>query len=171
MGRRPNDTDGLRERATEDIRTTADADRLRQAQAALFPLMGVTLDHAAAMIGRDRWWTSRARNRYLRGEPPPAHGGRRRAHFSSDEELELVKLAIRGLVDRHYRRRSVRGALRELLDRRTDAPVAESTITDLIRRTAPRIIPGASAADIENVAWALRELWRLEERIAARVSK
>jgi len=137
----------------------------------LLPLVGVTLDQTAAMIGRDRWWTSRARNRYLRGEPPPAHGGRRRAHFSSDEEFDFVKLAIRGLVDRHYRNRSVREALRELLDRRTDEPVAESTITDLIRRTAPRIIAGASAADIESVAWALRALWRLEERIADRNSE
>lgn len=168
MGRRPNEIDGLRERAAEDIRTAIDAARLRQAQAALLPLLGLTLDQTAAIIGRDRWWTSRARNQYLRGEPPPAHGGRRRAQLTFDEELGLVKLAIRDLLGSHYRHRSVRAALRQRLDRRSEEPVAESTISDLLSRTASKIVPGASAADLEDAAWALATLWRLEDRIAQR---
>ncbi|MCW5631816.1 MAG: hypothetical protein KIT17_00620 [Rubrivivax sp.] len=170
MARKPRDADGAADRAREALRTTADAEVLRVAQATLLPLLGLSLDETAQIIGRDRWWVSRARNRFLRGKPPPKHGGRRRGLFRADEELELVKLAVRqaGRLLFPGSRRSVRGALRNLMDKRTPSPAAESTITDMLNRVAPRVIPGATGRHLEALAFHLSRLWDVEAELAAR---
>lgn len=67
------------ERALEVIKTTTDMEQMRIAQATLLPLLGLSLEKTAEAVGRDRFWVSRARNRFLRGQPPAQHGGRRRS--------------------------------------------------------------------------------------------
>ena len=95
MGRPPAVADRAKERAIELLRLTDDGDTLRAAQAVLLPLLGFTLEQAAQAVGRDRYWVSRARNRLMRGDPPPAqHGGRRRSLVKEDQEVVLVKKAI-----------------------------------------------------------------------------
>lgn len=168
MGRPPAVADRAMERAIEVIRLTDDGDTLRAAQAVLLPLLGFTLEQTAQVVGRDRYWVSRARNRLLRGEQPPAqHGGRRRSLATEDQEVVLVKKAISSQDGtRTGNPVSVRQALRDLLDERAGQSVSESTITQILNRTAPKILPGASAGDLQSVAAALSRQWHFEKLVA-----
>ena len=167
MGRPPADADRAMERALELIRLTDDGDTLRSAQAVLLPLLGFTLEQAAQAVGRDRYWVSKARNRLLRGDPPPAqHGGRRRTLVKEDQEVALVKKAISQVGVPMGKMVSVRQALRALLDEQSGQPVSESTITQILNRTAPQILPGASASELQQVAYGLSRQWHYEEGVA-----
>ena len=173
MGHPPASADNAFERATEAIRLAEDCDALRSAQAVLLPLLGFTLEQTAQVVGRDRYWVSRARNRMLRGDPPPKkHGGRRHALVTGDQEAVLVKKAIAragafgpGVVQPHETV-TVRQALRQLLDERAASPVSESTITKMLNRAAPKILPGGKANDLLNLAPALARLWHYEALVA-----
>ena len=167
MGRPPAVADRAMERAIELIRLTDDGDTLRAAQAVLLPLLGFTLEQTVQVVGRDRYWVSRARNRLLRGGPPPArHGGRRRSLVKDDREVALVKKAIAQAGGPTGSSVSVRQALRALLDKRAGQSVSESTITQILNRAAPKILPGASASELQSVALALSRQWYYEERVA-----
>ncbi len=167
MGRPPAVVDSAVERASELVRLTDDVDTLRAAQAVLLPLQGLTLEQTAQIVGRDRYWVSRARNRLLRDKPPPSkHGGRRRSLVMEDQEVALVKEAIAQPDASLGERVSVRQALRVLLDERTERPVSESTITQMLDRVAPKIVPAASASDLQTVAFALSRQWYFEKGVA-----
>jgi transposase len=166
MGRTPTVVGNAMELAIELIRSTDDADTLRAAQAVLLPLLGLTLEQTAQMVGRDRFWVSRARNRLLRGEPPPAqHGGRRRFLVKEDQEIVLVKEAIAQPGVSWGARVSLRKALRTLLDKQAGQPVSESTVTQVLNRTAQKILPGACASDLQNVSDALARQWYFEKLV------
>jgi hypothetical protein len=168
MGRPPAGADKALERAIEVIRLTDDGDTLRAAQAVLLPLLGLTLEQTAQVIGRDRYWVSRARNRVLRGEPPPTqHGGRRRSLVKDDQEVVLVKKAIsQAGAFQTANPVTVRQALRALLDERTGQSVSESTITQILNRAAPKILPDANTSDLLSVAGALSRQWHFEKLVA-----
>lgn len=161
MARQPRNTEGALERALDQVREAPDVEQLRAAQAVLLPLLGLSLEQAAEIIGKDRYWISRTRNRMLRGEAAPMRqGGRRHAVVSEDQELSLVKQAIEKQFEGYIgERTTVRSALRALLDLQTDHPVAESTITGMMNRTAPKILRGARGSDLEHVAFQLARAW------------
>ena len=83
MPRAPTNANGAEQRAREIIASTSDLEAMRIAQAVLLPMEGMTLEQTARVVGRDKYWVSRARNRFIRGEEPLGHhGGRRNAYFN-----------------------------------------------------------------------------------------
>jgi len=166
-GRPPANAAAALERAFELVRHADDLDTLRAAQSVLLPHLGLTLEQTAAVLGRDRYWVSRARNLLLRGMGPPRrHGGRRHALVAEDEEVSLVKQAIAEVGTSSSSRVTVRGALRALLDKQAGRPVSESTITLLLDRTAPKIVAGANSTNLQQLALALARKWQAEAFIA-----
>lgn len=168
MARPPRDATGVLERAREQVENATDADALRAAQATLLPLLGLSLDATAEVVGRNRWWVSRARNRFLRGEPPAKQGGRRHSLVEIDEELELVKTAFKLRHTSWGHRDSVRQVLRGLLDKRTGSPVSDSAITDMLDRVAHRLYPGAKGSDLTQRDVHFARVWLLEDLAANR---
>ena len=166
-GRPPADAGAVLERAYKLVRLADDLHTLRAAQAVLLPHLGLTLDQTAAVLGQDRYWVSRARNRLLRGEGPPTrHGGRRHALVAEDQEVNLVKQAIAELGNSVSSRVTLRGALRALLDEQAGGPISESTVTRLLDRTAPKIVAGANATKLQHLAVALARKWEIEAYVA-----
>jgi hypothetical protein len=155
------------ERAYELVRVADDLDTLRAAQAVLLPKLGLTLAQTAAVLGRDKYWVSRARNRLLRGEGPlTRHGGRRHALVTEDQEVTLVKQAIEEVGNSPSSRVTLRGALRDLLDKQAGRAISESTITQLLDRTAPKIVVGANSTKLQQLAPALASKLKLEAYVA-----
>ncbi|MBI5270757.1 MAG: hypothetical protein HY856_13880 [Burkholderiales bacterium] len=141
---------------------------LRAAQAALLPLFGLTLDQTAQVVGKDRFWVSRARGAFLRGRPPPKeHGGRRHALVDEDEELELFKLAIVQNRIGFFVRVPVRHALRNLLEARGHEDVSESTITAFLHRAFVKVFPEGDFRDLDRLAGALSRKWQIDEELEA----
>lgn len=171
MGRPPRDEQGATERARLQVLEATDVELLRAAQAALLPLLGFSLDITAAVVGRSRWWVSRARGRFLRGEPVPKHGGRRHSMVSEDEELALVKLAVRRAELSLGPNTTARDQLRSLLETHSSDVVSDSFLTDLLHRVVARILPGAELWEFQRVAHALARVWELEAKIADRIAK
>ncbi len=168
MARRPATTPEAVESARRAVREAQDAEGLRIAQAVLLPLLGMSLDLTAEVVGRSRFWVSRVRNLSLRGghDARAKRGGRRRALLREDEELQLVRLAIEqpGV----FQRMTVRRALRGLLDQRSKQPVAESTITAMLNRAAPRVLEGSrGGADLEKVAFHLSRIWAFQAELGS----
>jgi len=171
MGRPPTDDDNALERALEAARSTGDANALRAAQATLMPLLGFSLERTGQAVGRDRYWVSRARSRFLRGlSPQKKHGGRRHSLVAEDEEVALLRKAIEQPGTWFLGRASVRSALRSLLDDEAAQPVSDSAITALMNRAAPKLVSGARGADIEVIAAALARKWICDEIIARQLS-
>jgi hypothetical protein len=160
VGRRPNSGDNAKERALGVIATTDDAEMLRAAQATLMPLLGWSLDDTAQFIGRDRWWVSRARNRFLRGQPLPKHGGRRRFLLSEEIELAVVRAAIKEWRFVNGKEWSLRQRVKNILDQRTPTPVSDSTVTELLDRVAPRMFVGMKGKHLVGLADRLAWVWR-----------
>jgi len=176
MARRPAGGDEVLQMALQQVQQAQDADALRAAQAVLLPLLGLSLNQTASAVGRDRFWVSRARNRLIRGQPPPGpHGGRRHAHLLEDAEVELVKAAIRlyrqtpWLPDRRFA--TLRAAVRHLADEAADQPMSEAAITALLDRTAPRIVEGATGAMLEPLSFHLSDQWFRQEYVASFVAR
>ena len=144
MGRPPAGNDKAKEQAIELARLTDDGDTLRVAQAVLLPLLGSTLEQTAQAVGRDRYWISKARNRMLRGKPPPTkHGGRRRSLLAEDEEVALVKEAIsRTWAPGTMKVMTLRETLRTLLEEHQQSSQSEPTLSRILQRAAPKILPG-----------------------------
>jgi transposase len=169
MGRPPQNAQGAADLARAHIIEARDSEALRAAQATLMPLLGLSLDTTADVVGRSRWWVSRARGRYLRGEQVTQHGGRRQALISESEEVELLKRAVRNANPLH--RTTVRDQLRRILDRKTSEPVSDSYLTDLVNRAVQRVLPGAELWEFQQVAHSFAQIWDLEQRIAERSLK
>lgn len=171
MGRPPQTDDEVLDRAARAVRDSEDADSLRAAQATLLPLLGLSLDVTALALGRDRYWVSRARGRFLRGQPAQKrHGGRRHGRVAVDEEVELLRLAIERTRP-PFGTRSLRAALRELLDAHGEQPVADSTITEFLNRTAPKLLPGATGTLVSQYAPYIAQEWFLKKQIEAALKR
>lgn len=169
MGRPPHNLPGALEKARRHVVESIDAEALRAAQATLLPLLGVSLDTTAEVVGRSRFWVSRARGAFMRGVPVRRRGGRRRSLVPLEEEVELVKMAVCRMT--WSTSRSVRRHLRAVLERRTGQEVSESFLTDLLRRVAALLLPGGDASDFERVSHAFATIWRQEELILERTRR
>lgn len=157
-------------RAQEVIRNSENLDELRAAQAYLLPAEGVSLDVAAMALGCDRYWVSRARTRFIRGQSPPKHGGRRNELFSEDEEIAIVKSAfIRAWQSKGVRLRP-RDTLKALLEERFDHTVSDSTITEMLGRMLRRYIPGAKVEFLRRFEDPLGALFYAEKDVKSRWS-
>lgn len=166
MARRPHDAQGAEQRAREVLSNASNADELRAAQAALLPLLGLSLEQTAEIVGRDRFWVSRTRNRFLRGEALATHGGRRNSLVTSEIELKLVKLAFTQHGVSLFVTESVRKMLRTLLEEHTDSSISESTISEVLDRVASKIIPGAKGTDLTDLESHFARIWRTEKKLA-----
>ena len=166
MARQPAGTDESVALAQQLMRQARTAEELRAAQAVLLPLLGHSLDATASAVGRSRHWVSRTRNSLLRGEAPPArHGGRRQAILTETEELQLVRAAIQ--QSDGWSSQRLRPYVRAALDTCQGAPVAESTVTALLDRTAPHFlgIPNARGTDLDRAAFLLARIWHSQSII------
>lgn len=82
--------------AREVLARAQTIEQLRQAQAVVLPLdYGLSLEQTARIIGRSVTWTSRLRNRMLRGEitgdnQRQTRGGRRRQNMAPEQERQLL---------------------------------------------------------------------------------
>lgn len=149
-----------------DARTAED---LRAAQAVLLPLLGLTLDQTAAAVGKSRHWISRVRNQVMRGEAPPGrHGGRRTARLGEDEEMALVRDAIKsmswGLQPTH-----LRTGVREALEKVQGHTIQNSTVTALLDRAAVHFLKDkrARASTLTRLATALGREFFSQDYIAS----
>ncbi|AVO43568.1 hypothetical protein [Simplicispira suum] len=167
MPRPVNHSAGAEQRAHRILQETSDIEEMRAAQAYLLPLAGLTLAQTALMLGRDRYWVSRTRNRFIRGQMPLQHGGRRHSLVPEDQELKMVKMAIveSGIDAPLIGRRSLRQHLRAVLDRLTKAEVAESTITALLDRVAPKLISGATSTELQQINYWLERVYSAEQAL------
>lgn len=151
MPRAPTNANGAAQRAREIIASTSDIDALRIAHAVLLPMEGMTLEQTAQLVGRDKYWVSRTRNRFIRGEEALGkHGGRRNAYFNAQQERELVRDALAEHAGQTYaegRKTTIRETLLSKLHAKK-LPVAESTITDMLDRYTGRILPGVRWGDL-----------------------
>ena len=168
MARRPRDILGSLDQAEEQIRQATDADALRAAQATLLPLLGLSLAMTAEIVGRDRFWVSRSRNRFMRNETQQSHGGRRQSLVHVDEELQLVKAAMMQPGVSWYEKESLRSALRKLLDAKSSSPVSDTTITNILNRVADKVLPGAKGTDLINLQPHFAMIWTHGARLAAK---
>lgn len=153
MPRPPRSTHYATQRALEVLQRSSDLDEVRAAQSVLLPEMGLTLEQTAQVVGRDRYWVSRARNRFIKGDAPLGkHGGRRNAYFAEEQERALV-----GDILAHWQiltpgqawGTSIRKMLKERLDAEVGHAVADSTVSDMLDRYASRIMDGAKWAELE----------------------
>lgn len=167
MGRPPAEAADAMERALAAIRRAEDADSLRAAQATLLPLLGLTLEQTGMAVGKNRHWTSRARNRFLRGQSPAKkHGGRRRSVVLEDDEVGLLKQAIAqpGVIP--IFRVSVRQALRVLLDGRSaTGPVSESTVSAVLGRACSKLFPGLTVSELQHLGAGISQMWQVQDRL------
>lgn len=170
MPRPVNHSAGAEQRAHRILQETSDIEELRAAQAYLLPLAGLTLDQTALLLGRDRYWVSRTRNRFIRGQKPLKHGGRRQALVPQDQELALVKQAFISpeTVAWRHGATTLRTNLRHWLEKETGADVAESTITSMLDRVAPKILVGAKGTDLQYVSFWLERLFATEQELCKR---
>lgn len=167
MARKPNMTDGGLEAARLAVQDASDTEALRAAQAVLLPLLGYTLAETAEVVGRDRYWVSRARNRVIRGQPALPHGGRRTSLLSEEQEVEIVKQAIiESHVPLKYSKETARAALIRILNERAGG--SESTVTAMLNRVAGKLVKGASWAQVSHVFNALSIIYRLEKELSKR---
>lgn len=146
------------ELAEQLVRGAKNTDELRAAQAVLLPLLGHSLTDTARVVGKDRYWVSRTRNRVLSGGPLTVqHGGRRRSLLTEEAELAFVLKALANSSGSSGQ--SPRQALRELLDERIPTWADDATITRLMNRVAPKLFPGIQGADLDRLSKALRSFW------------
>lgn len=80
--------------------------------------------------------------------------------------MTLVKQAITEVGNSPSSRVTLRGTLRDLLDKQAGRAISESTITQLLDRTAPKIVVGANSTELQQLAPALAKKWKLEAHVA-----
>lgn len=175
MPRPPKDVGDAADRARHIIATSTDIETIKVAQSVLLPLLGLNLNQTAQAIGKDRYWVSRVRNRFIRGEPMRTHGGRRNAYFTEGQERELIE-SIMSENDIHMGTHfapTMRKLLALRLYKETKAPVAESTITDMLDRYAQHYVPGASWGSLARYQSALIRLGKVnyEQKLSRKSEK
>jgi transposase len=129
--------DAFIDAALEGAAKAQTVEQLRQAQAVLLPLRcGMSLEETAQVTGISRGWVSQLRNRFMRGKlaagpDTAARGGRRRQHFTLEQEAELLKPfleeASKGGV-------LVVGQIKPKLEAALGRPMALSTVYALLHR-------------------------------------
>jgi hypothetical protein len=159
-------------RALEVVKSASDLDEVRAAQAYLLPVMGIPTEQVQAIIGRDRYWIARARNRFLKGLPAinRQHGGRRNQVLSQEEEANLVKAAFRraSTLRRQGHRLPIRECLRDLLDQKAARSVSEATVTGMLQRVLTPYVGQHNLAYLWRIEHPLELLFLAEEDIASR---
>lgn len=152
MPRPPKNAADVADRARHIIATSTDIEDIKVAQSVLLPLLGLDLDQTAQAIGKERFWVSRVRNRFIRGESIGTHGGRRNSYFTEGQERELIESVVseNEIQWRTHLAPTLRKLLGSRLYKETKAPVAESTITDLLDRYAQHYVPGATWGSLER---------------------
>lgn len=162
MARTPRKNLDAEIRARTVVQNSTDAEELRIAQAVLLPASGLSLLVTGELIGRDRFWVARERNRFIRQLPTRAnHGGRRRSYLEPEQEHQLVQRVF----DRSERfsfaeanSSSLRELIREEVNRTTGNDVADSTITDILNRYTSNYIPGATWGELGTYQYLLQRL-------------
>lgn len=168
MARKPNEASSGLDAAVQAVKAADTAEDLRAAQAVLLPLLGFSLADTADIVGRDRYWVSRARNRAIRGQPAHTHGGRRFALLSEADEVALVKRAIiDGSVSSQGAADPTRTSLRRMLDERGGG--SESTVTAMLDRFAGKLVKGATWSRISLHQYTFARLYSLEKDLAQRM--
>lgn len=153
MPRPPQDDAAATVLAKSIIANSTCADEVRAAQAFLLPLLGYTLNQTAEIVGKDRFWVSRTRNKFVRAEPiKNAHGGRRNAYLSPEQERAVVRDALAEYEVLYFRagqsrETDVRGLVSRRLEILLKRTVNESTITEILDRYASKLVPGAKWSD------------------------
>lgn len=152
MPRPPKDAGDAADRARHIIATSTDIEKIKIAQSVLLPLLGLDLDQTAQAVGKERYWVSRVRNRFIRGEPIGTHGGRRNAYFTEGQERELIESVV-SENEIHWRTHytpTLRKLLASRLYEESRVLVAESTITDMLDRYAQHYVPGATWGSLDR---------------------
>ena len=175
MPRPPKDAGDAADRARHIIATSTDIEKIKIAQSVLLPLLGLNLDQTAQAVGKERYWVSRVRNRFIRGEAIRTHGGRRNAYFTEAQERELIESVVFE-NDIHYRTQyapTLRKSLATRLFEKSKVLVAESTITDMLDRYAQHYVPGATWGSLERYQFTLIRLANAnyEQKLANRSDK
>ena len=173
MARKPVCTDEARARALVDLEKAKTADHLRAAQAVLLPDRGYSLEETAALIGRDRFWVARTRNRYIRGDKdfsqPSPRGGDKNRLLTEEQEMEAVMTSMQ--LTRRSWGRSNREFLRQQVAKVTGKDAAESTITAINSRVAEKLLAGGKTWEMERRSTFLLEAWQEEARLRAKMTK
>lgn len=144
----------------------------------MLPASGLSLEETAELIGRDRFWVTRERNRFIRQLPPRAfHGGHRHSYLDPEQEHRLVQRVFERTERFSFvetTRTSLRVLIREEINRATGKDIADSTVTDMLNRYASRYIPGATWGELgreqfllKRLAAAELDLPRQRERLAS----
>lgn len=163
------------DRVRHILATSTNVEEVKIAQSVLLPSLGLSLEQTAEVLGKERHWVSRVRNRFIRGEDIAPHGGRRNAYMSEKQERELVE-AVLSKVDTRWRPRPeerIRRLLASRLTVVTKMPVSDKMVTDVLDRYARQHVPGASWGSLRNFQTALVDLARAsyESRMKAKKSR
>lgn len=122
--------------ALEGIANAKTVEQLRQAQSVVLPLRGMSLEETAGVTGLSVGWVSKLRNRFIKGifsgsADMPRRGGRRREHFSKDQEAELLKPFFQQASEGGI---LVVGQIKSELERALGRRMALSTVYALLHR-------------------------------------
>jgi hypothetical protein len=155
------------ERARRDVREAQSAAQLRAALAVVLPVdCGLSARETGVALGRQAAWVSRTRNQYMSGKAEfsglEARGGRRNQLFTDAKEIDLVKEAI---INSERSWQSVRRELRLVLMKETDSDPAESTISAMLSRVAPKIVPGCDVWDLRKWRHKVAAMLRTEKEL------
>lgn len=173
VARPPNTNPDAIQAAKRQICGAHSLDELRAAQAVLLPLLGLSLDQTAEAVGKSRFWVSRARSAVLAGRPPPAeHGGRRNEIVAEEEEVQLLRRAIRNAFERPaeymFRRYRVQSAVHDLLDQESGRAVSASTVRAFMGRVVPKLLPQLEGVSYGQYARDLDRYWQAEQALQTR---
>ena len=167
VARPPKTNPDAIQEAKRQICEARSLDELRAAQAVLLPLLGLTLEQTAEAVGKSRFWVSRARSATLADRPPPAeHGGRRNEIVAEDQEVQLLRRAIRNAFERPveymFKRYSVQSAVQDLLGLESGRAVSASTVRAFMTRVVPKLLPQLEGVPYGQYARYLDRYWQAE---------
>lgn len=123
--------------ALQGIANATTLEQLRQAQSVVLPLRyGMSLEETAGVTGLSSGWVSKLRNRFIKGKfagsvDMPRRGGRRREHFSTDQEAALLKPFLQQAGEGGI---LVVGQIKDVLEKALGHRMALSTVYALLHR-------------------------------------
>ncbi len=124
------------EQAQVWVRKAKTLEQLREAQAVLLPLMGMTLAQTGKVVGVSPGWTCQLRRRFIEAggqivEDRPRPGGRRRENMSREEEVAFLSPFLDSAKNGGI---LVVGEIKQALDRRLGRKVALASAYNLLHR-------------------------------------